>query len=102
VNLFFGPRGLGQYNAASLFDTSVQYSYPIARVTPWIKFDVRNVFNKSTLIAYNTSITADPNSPLDAFGYATGYTNNSTFRRPTSTLNYVLPRQYLLYAGVRF
>ena len=112
VNLTFGPRGLGQYNAASLFDTSVQYSYPIARVTPWIKFDVRNVFNKSTLIAYNTTIFTDANSPTDSFGYATGFTKVSvnpatgvvtnTFGRPTSTLNYVLPRQYLLYAGVRF
>src|SRR5438552_10861127 len=77
VNLTFGPRGLGQYNAASLFDTSVQYSYPIARVTPWIKFDVRNVFNKSTLIAYNTSITADANSSTDSFGYATGFTKSN-------------------------
>ena len=101
VSLAFGPRGLGQYNPTSLFDTSVQYSYPIARVTPWIKFDVRNVFNKTTLIAYNTSITA-AGTDLDSFGYQTAFTNNATFGRPTATTNYVIPRQYLLYAGVRF
>jgi len=67
VSLAFGPRGLGQYNPTSLFDTSVQYSYPIARVPPWIKFDVRNVFNKTTLIAYNTSITA-AGTDLDSCG----------------------------------
>jgi hypothetical protein len=102
VSVAFGPRGLGEYQATSLFDTSVQYSFPIVRVTPWIKFDVRNVFNKTPLVAFNTTITPDSNSPLDAFGYPTGYTKNATFGRPTSTLNYALPRQYLLYAGVRY
>jgi len=107
VNLAFGPRGTGQYNATSLFDTSLQYSFPIVRVTPWVKFDVRNVFNKTTLLQYNTTVFADVNSPLDSFGYPTGFTKTSsagvtTFGRPTATTNYVIPRQYLLYAGVRF
>ena len=102
VTLFFGDRGAGEFNATSLFDASVQYSYPIARVTPWIKFDVRNVFNDHTLVAYNTSITADSTSPKDSVGYATGFTKNATFGRPRGTTDYVLPRQYLVYAGVRF
>jgi len=102
VTLFFGDRGAGQYHAASLFDASLQYSLPISRVTPWIKFDVRNVANTATLIAYNTAITADANSAKDALGYPTGFTKNATFGRPVSANSYTRPREYLVYAGVRF
>jgi len=60
------------------------------------------VFNDHTQINQNISITADPNSPKDALGYATGFTKNATFGRPTNANSYVRPREYLLYAGVRF
>src|SRR6266849_2213013 len=102
VTLFFGDRGIGTFPSSSLFDASLQYSYPIVRVTPWIKVDVRNMFNKDTQITYNTTIVADPNSPKDSLGYATGFTKAATFGRPTSTTSFVLPRQVLVYAGVRF
>jgi hypothetical protein len=102
VTIFFGDRGAGKFNATSLFDTSLQWSIPVSHVTPWIKFDVRNVVNSHTLFQYNTAITADPNSPKDSLGYATGFTKNATFGRPISANSYVQPRTYLLYAGVRF
>ena len=102
VTLFFGDRGAGQFNAASLFDASLQYSLPISRVTPWIKLDVRNVTNKNTLLRYNTAITADANSPKDSLGYPTGFTKNATFGRPVSATSYVEPRTYVVFAGVRF
>jgi hypothetical protein len=102
VTILFGDRGAGQFNATSLFDTSLQYSLPISRVTPWIKFDVRNVFNKLTLLSYNTTITADPNSPKDALGYPTGFLKAASFGRPAGATSYVQPRTFLVYAGVRF
>ena len=104
VTLFFGNRGAGQFNSTSLFDASVQYSLPITRVTPWIKFDVRNMFNRDTLIRSNISITADANSPKDAFGYPTGYVKSAAFvaQRPTGNTDYISPRQYLVFAGIRF
>jgi hypothetical protein len=103
VTIFFGQRGAGKFNASSLFDLSLQYGFPVfGRVTPWIKVDVTNLFNADTLLTWNTSVIADPNSPKDSFGYATGFTKRSTFGRPTSTSSYVLPRQYVVYAGVRF
>jgi len=102
VTLFFADRGTGTFPSASLFDASVQWNVPVYHLTPWIKVDVRNLFNKNTLIAYNTTITADPNSPTDALGYATGFTKAATFGRPRATTDYVLPRQYLVYAGIRF
>jgi hypothetical protein len=102
VTLFWGDRGAGEYNATSLFDASLQWSIPIMRVTPWLKFDVRNVFNKDTLLTYNTTVTADATSPLDAMGYPTGFTKAATFGRPTASTSYIVPRQYLVYAGLRF
>ena len=80
----------------------MQYSLPFWRVTPWIKFDVRNVFNRDTQINGVTSIVADNTSPKDAFGYPTGFKLASSFGRPRAATDYVSPRQYLLYAGVRF
>jgi hypothetical protein len=102
ATILFGDRGAGEFNSTSLFDASLQYSFPIVRVTPWVKFDVRNVFNDHTLVSYNTSVTADPNSPKDSFGYATGFTKNVTFGRPTNANSYVRPREYLVYVGVRY
>jgi hypothetical protein len=102
ATIFFGDRGVGQFNSTSLFDASLQWNLPISALTPWIKFDVRNVFNDRTLLSYNTTVTADATSALDPLGYPTGFTKAATFGRPTSTLSYVSPRQYLVYAGIRF
>ncbi len=103
VTVFFGDRGIGKFNSTSIFDASLMYSIPVAgSVTPWVKVDVQNLINDTTLISWNTAIAADPNSPKDSLGYATGYTKNATFGRPTSANSYVQPRQYLLYVGLRF
>jgi hypothetical protein len=103
LTMFFGDRGIGSFNSTSLFDTSLQYSIPVAgKVTPWVKFDVRNIFNKDTLLTYNTAITPDANSPKDSFGYRTGFTKNATFGRPSSNTSYIRPREYLVYLGVRY
>jgi len=102
VTLFFGDRGIGTFPSSSLFDASLQYSIPVFRLTPWIKFDVRNVANTDTQVGFNTTINADPNSPKDALGYPTGFTKAATFGRPTSTNSFVSPREYLVYAGIRF
>jgi hypothetical protein len=102
VGIFWGDRGIATFPSSSLFDASLQWSVPIARVTPWIKFDVRNLFNKDTLINYTTTVNADATSALDEWGYRTGFTKAASFGRPTGTTSYVVPRQYLVYAGVRF
>jgi outer membrane receptor protein involved in Fe transport len=103
VTIFYGDRGVGQFNATSLVDASLQYSLPIAsRLTPWVKVDVRNLLNSDTLTTFSTAVVADPNSPVDALGYHTGFTKGTAFGRPVSTLSYVTPRQYLIFAGIRF
>lgn len=103
VTTFFGDRGIGEYYSTSLFDGSLQYNLPIAgRVTPWVKFDVRNLFNRNTLTTHNVAVVADPTSPLDADGYRTGYTKGTAFGRPAGASSYTRPREYLLFAGIRF
>jgi hypothetical protein len=102
VTIFYGERGAGQFPSSSLFDASVQWNLPIFRLTPWIKVDVRNLTNKDTQILYTTTVTADPNSPADSLGYRTGFVKAATFGRPRATTDYVLPRQVLVYAGIRF
>ncbi len=101
--LYFGDRGAGEFNSVWSADLALNYQVPIWKtLAPWIKFQVNNMFNQDKLVTYSTSIAADPNSPKDAFGLPTGYTKNSTFGKGTSNANYLVPREYLISAGIRF
>ncbi|HEV7573879.1 MAG TPA: TonB-dependent receptor [Thermoanaerobaculia bacterium] len=113
ATLLFGPRGAGTFNSTSLFDTSLQWNIPVSVVTPWIKVDIRNLFNDHTQITGNTTICTFQNAasascnagttgPVDSLGYATAFNKSATFGRPTASTSFVSPRQYLIYAGVRF
>lgn len=103
VGIFFGDRGIGTFNSTSLFDVSLQYSIPVAgRVTPWLKFDVRNVMNSDTQVTWNTAVVADSTSPVDSWGYRTGFVKGTAFGRPSGASSYTTPREYFVYAGFRF
>ncbi len=101
--LYFGERGLGEFNATSLFDVAATYRIPVWRsVEPWVRVDVRNLFNDDTLETFNTSVTADPTGPQDADGLPTNHLRGPNFGQATSTGNYVPPREFALAFGVRF
>jgi hypothetical protein len=101
--VFFGERGDGRYNASSVFDISLMYGIPVIwGVEPWIKFDARNVLNDDTLLTFNTTVTQDANSPLDADGLRTGYVKGSNFGNPTAASSYQIPRESFVSAGIRF
>lgn len=114
ITLFFGDRGVGEYNATSLFDLSVTYGVPVYRtVEPWVRFDVRNLLNDDTLIQYNTTILRNGTDaasvaacggpcPVDSDGLSTTYRKGPAFGRPRGVVDYVTPREYLLSAGIRF
>jgi hypothetical protein len=88
-NLYFGSRGSQFYNGAALFDLSLTYSIPIFKsLKPYFKFELFNAFNNEALESFNTTITADPNSPLDQFGLPTGYIKGSKFGQATGNSNY--------------
>jgi hypothetical protein len=106
--LFFGERGAGEYESAHLFDLALNYEVPIVKSwRPWLKVELRNVFNKQPLIGYNTTVTADPNSPRDEMGLATGYIRGSAFGTATSDwdANFAhipRPREFRFSLGFRF
>jgi hypothetical protein len=88
-NVYFGDRGSQFFPGTALFDTSINYEVPIYRTArPWLKFDVYNLFNNLKVIAYNTTVTPDPNSPLDAMGLPTGFIKGPSFGQATSTAAY--------------
>ncbi|MGE3510345.1 MAG: carboxypeptidase regulatory-like domain-containing protein [Vicinamibacterales bacterium] len=79
-NVYFGGRGTEMFKGAGPFDTSINYEIPVFRsLRPWLKFDVFNLFNNLKLVAWNTTISPDPNSPRDALGIPTGYVQSAAF-----------------------
>jgi TonB-dependent receptor-like protein len=85
-DVFFGALGSQQFAGYALVDTSINYNVPLFRtLRPWVKLDVYNLFNNEKLIAWNTTIRQDPNSPRDALGLRTGFlpSNAATFGTAT-------------------
>jgi hypothetical protein len=106
--LFFGERGIGEFESSHLMDFSLHYDVPIyKRARPFLKAELRNAFNKQPLIGFNTTISADANSPRDSLGLPTGYTRGSNFGTPlnnhTATAPHVpFPREFRISLGLRF
>jgi outer membrane receptor for ferrienterochelin and colicin len=96
-------RGSENYEDAHLFDLAVTYSLPVYKsLKLWVKGEMRNMFNSTPLIAYNTTVTPDATSPRDALGIPTGYVKGTNFGKGTTTAHYPFPREYFLTIGVRF
>ena len=51
---------------------------------PWLKFELYNALNNNKQIFGNTTVTIDPNSPVDEFGIPTGFIEGASFGEPTS------------------
>jgi len=108
--LYFGARGSEEFPAYGLLDANISYNIPVAgSVRPWVKFDVYNVLNNQKLIEYNTTIRVDPNSPLDALGYRTGFIRGNAFGTGTAQTHYPIPfggatggRTFRVALGLRF
>jgi hypothetical protein len=106
--LFFGERGIAEFESSHLFDFSLHYDVPVyKRARPFIKAELRNAFNKQPLIGFNTTVSVDPNSPVDALGLPTGFTRGANFGTPlnshTATSPHVpYPRELLFSVGFRF
>ena len=102
--VFYSPgRGSEFFEPEHLFNVALTYGVPVWKsAKPWVKFEVRNIFDKTPLISYNITTRPDPNSPTDALGIPTGYLKGSSFGQGTSTANYPFPREYFLSVGFRF
>ena len=108
--VFFGERGSQEFAGYGLVDLATSYQVPVwQRVRPWVKVEVLNVFNNDKLIAWNTAVSADANSAVDASGLPTGYVPSATSGQGTATTHYPRPRPgltggrtFLASLGVRF
>jgi outer membrane receptor protein involved in Fe transport len=87
--VYFGDRGSQTFKGYGLFDLSVNYNIPVFRtLRPWLKVDVYNLLDNNKLIAWNTTVRPDPNSPKDNLGLPTGFIRASTFGTATgNTIN---------------
>jgi hypothetical protein len=113
-NLFFGERGSESFDGFALLDLGLTYQVPIWRtLRPWMKFEVLNIFNNQKLIQWDTTVTPDPASPLDANGLPTGFIRGPRFGEATSAGDFPAPRPgvtgfndggraFLMAAGIRF
>jgi len=91
--LFFGERGSQEFAGYGLVDLGVTYQVPVWKsLRPWIKLEVLNALNNDKLIAWDTTITVDPASALDADGLPTGFIRGARFGQGTSTAAYPRPR----------
>ena len=108
--VFFADRGSESFKGYGVADLSVNYNVPVFEsARPWIKLDVFNAFNNQKQIAWNTTIKADPASPKDSLGLATGYLPNGAFGTATSNNQFPAPlagvtggRTVRVAVGVRF
>jgi hypothetical protein len=108
--LFFGERGSETFDSYALYDLAATYRIPVFRtVSPWVKIEVLNLTNNQDVFQWNTTVTPDPNSPLDANGLPTGFVRGANFGRATANTHYPVwragftgGRTYLVSGGVRF
>jgi hypothetical protein len=108
--LYFGERGSQSFPGFALFDLAATYQVPLFKtLSPWVKAEILNVTNNQKLIAWDTTVTPDPGSPLDENGLPTGYVKGPRFGQGTSNTDYPAwrpgqtgGRTYLLSGGIRF
>jgi hypothetical protein len=110
ATLFFDERGTESFKGYGMLDMSFRYGIPVWKsVQPWIQAHVFNVMNNQKQIQWNTTVTADPNSPLDAFGQPTGFIKGPTYGQATANTHFPVwssgetgGRTFRIAMGVRF
>ena len=108
--LFFGERGSEDFKGYGVMDFAATYSVPVWRTArPWIKVELYNLLNNTKQIAWDTTITPDPASPLDANGLPTGYIKGARFGQATNDNQFPQPipgtnggRLFRMALGIRF
>jgi hypothetical protein len=112
--LFFGERGVGEYEGSHQFDVAFTYQVPVFRtLRPWLKFEVYNMLNDQSLVTFNTAVTANNAGARDENGLPTEFTRGSNFGRATAITHFpratnspggtaLYARTWLMSFGVRF
>jgi hypothetical protein len=108
--LYYGERGSESFAGYGLVDLAATYDIAIWKsLRPWIKFELYNIFDNNKLIAWNTTVTPDPASPLDANGLPTGFIRPANFGTARANNDYPRPipgidggRTFQMAMGLRF
>lgn len=101
--IFFGGRGSQTFDDLKAFDFVSIYSIPVWRsVAPWIKLQVRNVFNSTPKLNWDTAVIADPTGPIDTNGIPTEFIKSPTYGEALSPSDYYPGREFLVSLGIRF
>jgi len=101
--LYFGKRGVGEFESSQVFDLALNYRVPVWHtVEPWVKFELRNAFNEDALVTFDTTVGPDRSGPVDADGLPVQYIEGPNFGQAISEANHVTPREYRLSLGIRF
>ncbi|MEP7310392.1 MAG: TonB-dependent receptor [Acidobacteriota bacterium] len=108
--LFFGDRGAGDFRGSGLLDLAATYTVPVWRsAKPWIKVELYNVLDNDKLVRWDTTVTADPNSPKDGNGLPTGYIPGPNFGKAVQDNQFPQPvpgtnggRLFRMAFGFRF
>ena len=101
--IFFDGRGSQTFDSLDAFDFVSIYRIPVWRsVAPWIKLTVRNLFNSTPKLNWDTAVIADPTGPVDTNGIPTEFIKSPTYGQALSPSDYYPGREFLVSLGVRF
>jgi hypothetical protein len=108
--VFFGERGSGEFKGYGAVDLAVTYRIPVWRtVAPWAKVEIYNALNNQKQIAWDRTVTVDPNGGLDANGIPLAYLKGPRFGQVTADNQYPQPflgqnggRAFRMAFGVKF
>ncbi len=103
ANLFFGGRGGQEFESWTALDLSLRYAASVWNtVEPWLKLEVRNIFDSTPKRTFNTSIIPDFSGPVDANGLPTQFLRAPTYGEALSPDDFYPGREILISLGVRF
>ena len=108
--IYFGERGSESFAGFGVADFAIGYSVPVwTSLRPYLKFELLNAFNTQTLIAFDTTITANWDGPVDALGIPTTFTRGPRFGQANSNIDFpnwrtgqTGSRAFLVALGLRF
>jgi len=108
--VYFDSRGSESFKGFQVWDLAATYNIPVFRsLRPYFNVAMYNAFNNQKLIRWNTTVSQDPNSPLDENGLQTGYRLGTNYGKATSNTNFPVPfqgqtggRTWRMAVGFRF
>jgi outer membrane receptor for ferrienterochelin and colicin len=108
--IFYNGRGTEEFAGYGLVDLAATYQVPIWKtLRPWLKAEVFNLLNNDKLIGWTTTVTPDPNSPVDELGLRTGFVRAANFGNARDNRDYPRPlpgidglRTFQVSFGLRF